>query len=338
VTTDANPSTPEEPDLADDPMMRTLTDALRAGPGSPEWRRAVDAVAESRPGSSPGSSDAEYRILITARERLESGKSYREVRPGPGFTRTVMARIDADESARKPRRLRASFLAYIVVTLIVGVVVLIVMHAITGGVNGNVPDLKTIDLARTVLAAKLDGPLPAGWRTFGTLPVDPTRGLQPGNPPAGTGRDYAGGGIVTDRSLPTDQVFAIAATFHFQHVDSDIVPQLFVTDQPDFGPGPATSPHELVWLVQDGLSQISLPGPDAKMSHESARVSDGQTLEVRIVIGETDAAVFVNQKLFWTGPHQLAGTQRFAGVRLIRHLAKGQSNAVTVSGVKVLEK
>jgi hypothetical protein len=332
VTTEANPPTPEEPDLADDPMMRTLTDALRAGPGSPEWRRAVAAVA----GSKPGSSDDEYRLLITARERLESGKSYREVRPGPGFTRTVMSRIDADESARKPRRLRASFLAYVVVALIVGVVVLIIMHLITGGVNGNGPDLKTVDLDRTVLAAKLDGPLPTGWRTFGTLPVDAARGLQPGTPPANTGRDYVGGGIVTDRSLPTDQIFAIQATFKFDHVDPEIVPQLFVTDQPDFGPGPGTSPHELVWLVLGGKSQVALP--DEKMTDQSAKVTDGQTLEVKIVIGETDAAIFVNQKLFWTGPHQLTGTQRFAGVRLIRHLSKGQANSVSVSGVKVLEK
>src|SRR5690349_18877888 len=74
-----------------DEFMELLTDALRAGPGSPEWHRAV-GEARKRGGESAD----EYALLWTAREHLASGKSYRDVRPGPGFTRKVMGAIEAE--------------------------------------------------------------------------------------------------------------------------------------------------------------------------------------------------------------------------------------------------
>ena len=61
-----------------DPFLTLLTDALRAGPGSPEWHQAVSQLKVS------GENVDEYKLLIEAREALESGRDYRSVRAGAG--------------------------------------------------------------------------------------------------------------------------------------------------------------------------------------------------------------------------------------------------------------
>src|SRR5947208_662936 len=72
-----------------DPFFTLLTDALRAGPGSPQWH---DAVAALRQQGKDGSD--EHRLLLEARENLESGREYRAVRAGPGFTRKLLGEIE----------------------------------------------------------------------------------------------------------------------------------------------------------------------------------------------------------------------------------------------------
>src|SRR5438034_11400942 len=85
-----------ELDFESDPKLELLTDALRAGPGTPQWRQALSAV-EHTPGAD------EFKALYTARERLASGRTYREVRAGPGFARKVFEAIDEQEATRGPR-------------------------------------------------------------------------------------------------------------------------------------------------------------------------------------------------------------------------------------------
>ena len=67
-----------------DPFLTLLTDALRGGPGSPEWR---EAVAKLQAGGIPDAQ--QYQALVDARENLEGGKSYRSIRAGAGFTRKL---------------------------------------------------------------------------------------------------------------------------------------------------------------------------------------------------------------------------------------------------------
>ena len=74
-----------------DPFFTLLTDALRAGPGSPQWH---DAIASLRQQGLEGAD--EHRLLIEARENLESGREFRAVRAGPGFTRKLMSEIEKE--------------------------------------------------------------------------------------------------------------------------------------------------------------------------------------------------------------------------------------------------
>ena len=86
-------------DFESDQFLQLLSDALRAGPGSPEWHEAVESLR-----SNGTTSADEYRLLINARENLEKGKDYRSVRAGPGFSHKLNTALD-EQSSRGPRRL-----------------------------------------------------------------------------------------------------------------------------------------------------------------------------------------------------------------------------------------
>ena len=58
-----------ELDFESDDFLSLLTDALRAGPGSPPWHEALQRL---RAGGIQHAD--EYRLLVTAREHLESGR------------------------------------------------------------------------------------------------------------------------------------------------------------------------------------------------------------------------------------------------------------------------
>src|SRR5437867_11713133 len=108
-----------------DQFLKLLTEALRAGPGSPEWHEAVNQLKNS----SLAEAD-EYRMLVNAREHLESGRDYRSIRAGAGFTRKVMAAIDeestsARQSAAPPSATMIALLAAAGILLVIVVVAVI---------------------------------------------------------------------------------------------------------------------------------------------------------------------------------------------------------------------
>src|SRR3954468_2020535 len=73
-------------------QLQLITEALRAGPGSPAWREALAAIEHSPDAD-------EFKVLYAARERLASGRTYREVRAGVGFTRKVFDAIEQEQAA-----------------------------------------------------------------------------------------------------------------------------------------------------------------------------------------------------------------------------------------------
>src|SRR3954467_7227544 len=84
-------TTPAESPAESDPFFQLLTDALRAGPGSPQWG---EAVARLRDGGVDGAD--EYRLIIRAREDIELGRDYRKVSAGPEFTRKVLTAVESE--------------------------------------------------------------------------------------------------------------------------------------------------------------------------------------------------------------------------------------------------
>src|SRR5437762_5700641 len=93
-----------ELDFESDQFLTLLTEALRAGPGSPEWHDAVGRLTSAtsvEPRLRDVKNANEYQLLIRARQDLESGREYRAVRAGPGFTRRLMQTIDDGGGAQR---------------------------------------------------------------------------------------------------------------------------------------------------------------------------------------------------------------------------------------------
>ena len=68
--------------------------------------------------------------------------------------------------------------------------------------------------------------------------------------------------MVASSAISSSDVFAIEATFHFQHVSDGLIPQLFVADNSDFNSPTTVSPNELAWLVRNGQGLVHLPNGD----------------------------------------------------------------------------
>src|SRR3954463_13582132 len=108
-------------DLESEQFMTLLTDALRAGPGSPEWHQAIGVLRTS---GTSASAD-EYQMLVRAREDLESGRDYRSVKAGAGFTRKGLQAIE-EEGARKTSGLPSATLIAILATGVILAVVVVI--------------------------------------------------------------------------------------------------------------------------------------------------------------------------------------------------------------------
>ena len=267
-------------DIEKDPFLVLLTDALRAGPGSPEWHEAVLRLKSSN------EQVDEYRLLIEAREALESGKDYRAVRAGPGFTQRLMTTLDREERPASRRTVvpLATWLA-----VLAGIVILIVVGTLVYELypHGNVnPENKGIDeLAGTyfpneVLSSSFDDSIGMTWRKIGSLAVDAQDGLRAGAADVQPG-SYLGGGIVAADPLPPDQPFSFQVTLHVAKPDAVLIPQVFVSNSSDFSADRAVGSRELVWQLKGDQQQAVVAG-DIKA--HSALPAHTTTLAVRIIV------------------------------------------------------
>lgn len=309
--------------LQDDPFLQLLTDALRAGPGSPEWHQAVARVKAGETGP-----DDEYALLVQARENLASGKSYREARAGAGFTRNVLASIERDAAAAAAGKspISASLISYLGAGLMVGALGVIIFWVLSRNAPPESEDLSNLFFSRTVASVTFNAPLPPGWRLTGKVDLDPTKGLQPTMP--GSSADFVGGAVISTVGMSPKEQFAVEAAFVFQQISPEVVPQLFVTDDPNLVSDKATSQRELVWMAQAGQPQIWTP--DLQSTIVKTAISPGKTVSVRIVVGATNAVVMSDGAILWSGPNQLSADKpRYVGVRLLCRKT-GKASVVTV--------
>jgi hypothetical protein len=303
-------------EVENDPFFQLLTDALRAGPASPAWREAVAKLRES--GGEGGEGSDEFRLLIEARQNLEVGKSYRQVRAGPEFTRKVLTGVDATRQSRGGRRVPIAG----IVTLLAGVVmigvVVYVAHLIAGGPvsSGAVDELAGTYFSSTVASANFNGALPDDWRRIGGLQLATTGGLRL---PTGdkSSDDMLGGGIVLPQALPGDEPFEIRASIRPGPSGAeDQLAEMFVSTSSDFSADRATAPHELVWLIRGSTQQVVLDGK--VVADKPLPRPSGQTpLVVRMLMNKDLAVVLLDQQRIWAGSHGLSGGARYVGVRIL---------------------
>lgn len=310
-------------DFQSDPQLIALTDALRAGPGSPQWRDAVARLREHG-----GAQADDYLLLCTARERLASGQSYREIHAGPGFSRKVMEAVDGAR-AGSPSRVAptAGVIALLCAVVVIGVAASIGYFLWRNSDATTTPrqDLSQIYFTETALSVRLDT-APEGWRRVGSLPLTFEKGLRPddalmshmraSDAPAGDA-EFVGGALLWEQSILPSKPMQIEVALRLPSPESKLVAQVFVTDEPSFNDLRATSPHELAWTYRGGAASIALPSG----RFEAGPFKPGakqQNVDVRIQFDAESASIDTGGKPFWSGPHGLDTSKpRFIGIRFL---------------------
>jgi hypothetical protein len=318
-------------DFESDQFLTLLTDALRAGPGSPQWHQAVVRLRESAPGA-----DDELRLLLEAREHLESGKAYRAIRAGAGFTRKVMEGIDREAKSKPPRVQPTTVIASVSVAVAAIILTLLAYVLMTAkGPPSPVDELVGRYFGTPLAEATFTGDLPDGWREIGALPLSFKKLLSLD----GKGDDAAGGGgIVTLSPVSADQTVAFEVAIRPGKGGGKggdaVIPQVFVTDDPDFSSDKATSPHELAWFIENHKTQVALP--DQTLAGLQDALND-QPILVRFVVGPDLAAVQTDGKVIWSGPPGLSASEpRYFGVRFLRRRADHRTDRPAVTSMKLL--
>jgi hypothetical protein len=334
---------PDTLDLQSDQFMTLLTDALRSGPGSPEWHQAVKTLR-----SSPGGAQAdEYQLLYAARERLEAGKEYRSVRAGPGFTRKVMQGVD-EEGQPAAGLPTANIIALLAAGAILVVVIVIGISLLKGSSNPQqqkVDELGNLIFGNKFLSATFGGSgvpatnsvsPPSGWSHFGDLALATTKqgelrpSTQPSTapPPSTTASEvYRAGGLVSAAPIPADQPLEVDVTLKISRPMDDGIVQIFVSDEPITDDN-AAGGHALVWQLTGAEARIFLANGQAA-PQQGEKIPSGRELQVKLALNRDTALAEITPggagattKRQFAGPHALDPSKpRYAGLRFLRRAA-----------------
>lgn len=342
------------------PLFPLLTDALRAGPGSPEWHQAVSKLRAA------GLADSdEYKMLVTVREHLASGRDYRSIRAGAGFTRKVMDGVEQERKNAdvKPTRLPlATIIAVLSILVLLGIVGYVGYQIFwknpTQQTRTTAEELAGMYFPKTAATAAFDTGIPNGWREVGSarLPLKADRnGLRPGTPegaaPSTNPTETIGRAVVSTLPLSADQPFAAEVKLKLGRPTENLIVQVFVSSETDFSADKSTSSNELVWLVRGNVQEVRLDRAGSGAEASSQLVFDGprpasdgaaakaEPLTIRLIINQDYAAVFNDKQRLWLGDHKLAGKPRTVGVRFLYvDPTKPLPDAPVVQSIRVLTK
>jgi hypothetical protein len=326
-------------DLQSDEFMTLLTDALRAGPGSPEWHQAVGVLRAS--GGGAGADD--FQMLVRAREDLESGTEFRAVRAGPGFSRKVLTEIEHEGPGTKKGLPTANVIAWLAGLVLIAVVVgVAVMMLKTPPVdNKAVEQLRQVFFNTQVAQVGFEGsaasePSPE-WKMVGEVPLKLAKpnGLAPAaTQPSNKDdkREYKSGALVLVEPIPADQARLVDVTFKVTRATDAIVPEVFVGPAADDAAGGG----ELVWQFESGSARVVL-GSGAVPVEEKVDLKKSQTVNVKVRFDKDTVIVETGDKRLYEGPHKLSATApRYVGVRFRRKVRDG-GDGVWLGAVSVLK-
>jgi hypothetical protein len=321
-----------------DPFFVLLTDALRAGPGSAPWQQAINSLRER---GLEGTD--EHRLLLETRENLESGRDYRAVRAGPGFTRKVMAEIEKGPSGVKSKGIPTAT----IVAILCGIVIISVVGVVLWKMSSVAPTEQSAveELARNsqgfvdkIAGAEFTGAIPNGWHAIGALKLDESNGLRP-DPAAAEASKNLGGGIVIASPLPEKQEFAVDVTVHSPSATNALLLEAFVTTDANFNADKGTSSHDLVWQVRDKGQLVLINGSEKNNGNAPPAYHAGDG--VRLIVGKDvaiiesiPAAPGAKPLQLWAGPHELGTGPRYVGVRFLQTGSAGKPD-ISVRQIKV---
>lgn len=329
-------------DLQSEQFRDLLAEALRAGPGSPPWHQAVEALRpatglEKAPGDSPAGKNiadaADYALLLRAREDLASGRNYRTVRAGPGFTRKLMDQIETEGPG-----LRLSLTGVIAgaAMVVVGLTIVLGVYFLSakGGKSPTTDQLANTYFVTTSRADDLSAGQPKDFAYAGQLPLTFAAGAAI-DPAAKLSPPGVGGGLHLLTPLPANKTFAVESVFAVADPSAPLTAQLFITDNPAFAEDTSLTPHELAAIIDRGRVRVVLP--DAKARTDVALDTKSAQTTLRIRCNADSAVIEQNGKVVWAGQHHLSPDQpRYVG---IRYLARpgDKTDAIRIKSMKLLE-
>jgi hypothetical protein len=317
-----------EVDLESDAFLTLLTEALRAGPGSPSWHEAIERL---RAGGIQFAD--EYRLLVRAREHLESGKSYRSLRAGPGFTQKLMASIE-QEAVRGSAIASTTTTVAVISAGIMLVVLLVIGYLLWNAEKPPVTPDGNVLLVNTVAEVGFDGTLPSDWRLVGKLPVEFTRSAM--RRKVGTDSPATGGGVTWSQPIAPGEPFAVIASVRAYRPEEDLIAQVFVTDQPNFSDDNGTTPHELVWLLQGQQMQVIHPGGRVvAQSDQAADLRGSMTISITVDRDQASVDFGSRRQRIWSGENGLDPAKpRYVGVRFLTR-SKDAGDQVVFQSMRV---
>lgn len=317
-----------------DELLKLLTDALRAGPASPQWHEAIARLRSS------GSTEAdEYRLLMTARQRLESGREYRSVRAGPGFTRKVMQSIE-QEAGRYPGMPSANIVAILAAVSILGIILTIaILLSRSASPKPTAQDLVATYFGTAAVSTDFSQGIPSQWRKFGLEPIAlPLEKALRGGFSKESEKDYHGGGIVAVNPFAADQPFAVEATIRMAKATNLVDLRVFVTEDPAFDQNrETTTPREFaIDLINGQLSVFTSDGTSAPQTL-TVDASRGPVY-LLIKMDREFAVVEADGKQLYAGPHGLSAIKaRWPGIRFLAKGSEQSLDDVTVQSVRILK-
>jgi len=330
---------PQTMDLESEEFMTLLTDALRAGPASPEWHQAVGVLR----GAGAGKNVDEMQMLVRAREDLESGRGYRAVKAGPGFTRKVLAGID-EEGNNKGRGLpSANIIALFAAGVILAVVVIVAVSLFKNPPDPNreqVEKLGGIYIVNPVAQLGFDSAeIAPEWKLIGEVPLKVSdKHLAPATtqPTKDEKREYKAGAIVLSESIAPDQARMVDVTLKLNRPGDAVIPEVFVAEGP-LDNTKASGGRELVWLLKGGTAQVALPDLNLQGQGEKIDTKKVTTINVKIRFNKETAIVESGDKRLYEGPLKLSTTgPRYVGVRFRRKVGD-TSDGVWLVSLSVLK-
>jgi len=278
----------EATEFETDDMLKLLTEALRRGPGSPEWHNAVEALRTS------GAKEADdFRLLMTVRERLESGQSYREVRAGPIFTRELFDKIETDDSnsgTSAGRKSRTTLIvSFVCIVLLIGSAVVLVKMMSSGAPR----DTAIEQLAQRLFITPIKSwtfasAIPEGLTTGGDLKLETADGLR------------------LARTKETG--YASLFSSDLLHLEGGVC----VEAQFQYRPG---SSGQVAMTIADVNNSSNPPGLGVSLSDEGFSMQNGAAVEqikrslqaglytVRIKLDPNVATIEVDGQTLWQGRH-----------------------------------
>ncbi len=315
-------------DIQSEEFELLLAEALRAGPGTPSWRQAVEILRDA------GEKGEEFAMLCRAREDLASGREYRSIQAGPGFTRKLMESIDDIEKRQwnLPTANIVATLAVMIVTLVV-VIGAWMLFAPAKEIRTEAELLETYFVTPAAVA-EFHTEQPAGLKPLGVLPIVVEGGAKVQVQTRRTEKPV-GGGFVMDRAVAADETIAVESAIEIDRADTDLITQLYVTDRPDFAADTGLTSHELVCLVENGRARVVLP--DGRTAQEAALAAPTGRVNLRIRLNRDWAVVEMDGKAIWQGRHGLSGEDtRYFGVRLLT-LGGEKSTGVSIESLRLLK-